>query len=385
MLAATWTDTLNITGVLWLRGVSTNPTGGTLAKTILVADESKTIQRVVEMTFDKTGYEVVAASSVHDALALVPSSQPVVVIADVHMTGSDGYSLCTTLKQQATTRHIPVLLMTRASEPIDEVKAQLARVDGHIKKPFDSGDLIDLVKRVTGAPVETDLPKSFAATLSQRASEGVLTPRAPVSSPAASPFAAPLVESSSPSLDMPLVSGDIEIEEDLLIEELDIDEVASPSGPPTGPTLEPPTPPSPSSYRAPVDMWALAEGHDAAPAEAEDEPEPLELGAPYDEDPYEEEAYEEAPAAVESDPYAHATRDMGADDPTRDMSQFPEELAAAVAPKVADVVAPAVPGLSREELIKLAREVIEQVAWEVVPDLAETIIRQELARLTADD
>ena len=66
----------------------------------------------------------------------------------------------------------------------------------------------------------------------------------------------------------------------------------------------------------------------------------------------------------------------------------PPAAASAVAGRVAEAGADAiaaqveVPGLDREELRALAREVLEAVAWEVVPDLAETIIREELERLT---
>ncbi len=379
MIAATWSDTPKIIEVLGWAFVVNSP-GGTLAKTILVADESKTIQRVVEMTFEKTGYDVVCASSAQEALQLVPAQTPVAIVSDVKLPDSDGYSLSTTIKQQATTQEIPVLLLTRTAEPIDETKAQLARVDGYIKKPFDSGDLIDLVKQVTGAPVETDLPKSFAATLSKRASEGVVIARAPEPEPVAapSPFAPPIADTSALSADLPLTSADIEIEEDLVIEEVDIEDMDMSSSPPAGPTLEPPEPPTPASERAPVDMWALADGHEAAPAPVQEpEPEPIDLGAPY----------EEPVPVIEAPPVAvhdSATRDMNADEPTRDMSQVPQALAEAAAPKVAEVVAPAVPGLSRDELVAVAREVIEQIAWEVVPDLAETIIRQELSRLMDD-
>lgn len=338
------------------------------------------------MTFEKTDYTVVTASSAREAIQMALSG-PVVVLADVLMPDSDGYSLCTTLKQQATTGHIPVLLLTRAAEPVDEMKAQLARADGHIKKPFDSGDLIDLVKQVTGAPVETDLPKSFAASLSRRASEGVLTPRAaPTPEPppavaapamAASPFSAPLAE---PPLDLPMTSDDLAIDDDLLIEEIEIEDSDDMLAM-AGPTLEPPTPPTPVQDRAPVDMWALADG-----STQNEGPQTVEI---------EEEAVQpillEDAVEIISEPHEVApeadviTRDIHQADPTRDMGSVPGALAEAAAPAIADAVAPMVPaGLSKEELIAVARTVIEQIAWEVVPDLAETIIREELARLTKD-
>lgn len=360
-----------------------------MAKTVLVADDSKTIRRVVEMTFEKTGFEVVSTPSARDALERVPSANPAVVIADVAMADGDGYSLCTALKQQATTAHIPVILIAGASEPVDETKAQLAHADGHIKKPFDSGDLIDLVRRVTGEAVEADVPKSFAATLSQRTPDGVLTPRAapPAPPPASgahivpdSIFSAPTADTRPPvtglSEDIPLVSEDIEVEEDLVIEEVE------PAQMPAGPSLEPPTPPSPEEARQPVDMWALAEGGQAPDAveeiDIEDEPEVLPL-----EDAVQIEPMDEAPPTAETPAPPPGPGTFSA--PSRDVAPVAAAVADAAAPKVAEVVAPATPGLSKEELTAIAREVIEQIAWDVVPDLAEAIIREELARLTAAD
>lgn len=413
MVAATWADAFGITGVLaeGSRTRGRSSAGGTLTKTILVADDSKTIRRVVEMTFEKTGFEVVCTASAHEALERAPSVGPAVVLADVAMPDGDGYSLCTTLKSQATTAHVPVLLLAGSGEPVDETKAQLARADGHIKKPFDSGDLIDLVRRVTGEVVDADVPKSFAATLSQRTPDGVLTPRAPEpapSPPEAEPDltmpleAPPSLATAQPrsadlpvvSEDLPVVSEDIEVDDDLLIEEVDPDEA------PLGPSLEPPAPPPPAGERPSVDMWALAEGGEP-PAGAieeidiEDEPEELsieeavELSPPVAAPPApvapvaDLGAPEEGPGTFEA-----PTRDIHADDPTRDVGKMPDLVAStaqAAAPKIADAVAPAAPGLSKEELTAIARDVIEQIAWEVVPDLAESIIREELKRLTTAD
>lgn len=352
-----------------------------MAKTILVADDSKTIRRVVEMTFEKTGFEVVTASNAHEALERAPYVEAAVVITDLEMPDGDGYSLCTTLKQQATTAHIPVLLLAGPSAPVDEAKAQLCRADGHIKKPFDSGDLIDLVRRVTGEAVEAQLPKSFAATLSQRTPDGVLTPQAPPPPPPASAaFEAPAAEPAM-SADIPLVSEDIDLEEDVMIEELEPGEV------PLGPSLEPPTPPTPASERAAVDMWALAEGNNGAAIEEidiVDEPEELPMEAAVEVAPPVQAPSEDLlPPAPGT--FSAPTRDVHDEDPTRDMSQIADVVVQTAAPAVAEVVAPAAPGLSKEELTAIAREVIEQIAWDVVPDLAETIIRAELKRLTAAD
>jgi len=62
-----------------------------MSRTILLADDSLTIQKVVELTFTDTEYEVVAVSSGDDLLQRLPEVRPDLVICDVIMPGRDGY------------------------------------------------------------------------------------------------------------------------------------------------------------------------------------------------------------------------------------------------------------------------------------------------------
>lgn len=386
-----------------------------MAKTILVADDSKTMRRAVELTFERSGFEVISVGSGHEALDRAPGLQPDIILCDVAMADADGYTVCTTLKQQATTGHIPVILLGGGGHPVDVSKASMAQADGHARKPFDTGELIQLVKQLTGVPLDAERPMTFAAALARR--QAPPPPAAPVAPPspppvaflgqatpppvafapptpapleapdgAPSPFAAPRAERRMPSVDVPLVSDDIELEEEVVIEDVDVVEDGE-GMLAAGPSLEPPTPPSDLGPRPHVDVWALADGHDG----------PVEVDG-YDEPAFDEESYEDEPEELEADalepvseppsPFTAPTRDVRDDEPTRDLRQSPgvtiDTLAAAAAPQVATVVASAVPGLSRDELVALAREIIEQVAWEVVPELAETIIREELHRLVGD-
>ena len=77
-----------------------------MGKTILIADDSKTIQRVVEMTFEKTAYRVFGVSNTDEALAKVSEVQPDLVLADASMAGRDGFDLCSTLKSAPGTAHV---------------------------------------------------------------------------------------------------------------------------------------------------------------------------------------------------------------------------------------------------------------------------------------
>lgn len=148
-----------------------------MTKTILVADDSKTIQHVVALAFRATDFRVVQVGDGDEAFKRAAEIHPDVVLADVAMPGKNGYELCSQLKRGGATSDIPVLLMAGAFEPFDDRRAQEAQADGHIKKPFDSQLLIDRVRSLTGETISSEMPMSFAASLAarQRAEAGAQT------------------------------------------------------------------------------------------------------------------------------------------------------------------------------------------------------------------
>jgi CheY-like chemotaxis protein len=117
-----------------------------MSKTIVLADDSVTIQKVVELTFMDEDYRVVAFGNGDEALSNLYGLSPDVVIADVHMPGATGYEVCRRVK--AGHPGVPVLLLVGTFEPFDEQQAKAAGADAFLKKPFDSQELLRLVERL---------------------------------------------------------------------------------------------------------------------------------------------------------------------------------------------------------------------------------------------
>ena len=115
-----------------------------MSRKILLADDSLTIQKVVELTFLEGDYEVTAASNGDDALAKLREFDPDVVIADVHMPGADGYEICRASKKNRS--EVPVVLLVGTFEPFEESAASDAGANAYLKKPFDSQELMRLVE-----------------------------------------------------------------------------------------------------------------------------------------------------------------------------------------------------------------------------------------------
>src|SRR5688572_16810327 len=120
-----------------------------MGKRILLADDSVTIQKVVELTFLDEDYEVVAVSNGDDALARLGEVRPDVVIADVHMPGANGYEVCQGVK--AWRSGTPVVLLVGTFEPFDESRARAAGANYYLKKPFDSQELLQQVEGLLAA------------------------------------------------------------------------------------------------------------------------------------------------------------------------------------------------------------------------------------------
>lgn len=118
---------------------------------LLLADDSVTIRRVVEMTFAEENIEVFTASDGESAMLKFVETQPDIVLAHVGLPGTNGYQICEMIKQDETTRHIPVLLLVGSFEPFDEREASRVMADDRLTKPFASvRDLSAKVKEMLG-------------------------------------------------------------------------------------------------------------------------------------------------------------------------------------------------------------------------------------------
>ena len=113
---------------------------------LLIADDSVTIQRVIELTFADQGVDVIAVGNGQAAIDRAGQERPDIVLADAAMPERDGYEVAAFIKSRPELSHIPVLLLAGAFEPIDEGRARAAGCDGVLVKPFEPQMVISRVK-----------------------------------------------------------------------------------------------------------------------------------------------------------------------------------------------------------------------------------------------
>jgi CheY-like chemotaxis protein len=132
-----------------------------MAKKILLADDSITIQKVVELTFSDGDYEVVATNNGNKAIQRLAEWKPDIILSDIIMPEKNGYELCEYVKSHPDFRNIPVILLTGTFEPFDPDRAEKAGCDAVITKPFESQSLIHKVEElISGAAGSSGISKT---------------------------------------------------------------------------------------------------------------------------------------------------------------------------------------------------------------------------------
>jgi CheY-like chemotaxis protein len=327
-----------------------------MAQRLLLADDSITIQKVVELVLAEEDFEIKAVSNGEDALAAVGTFRPDIVLADIEMPKMNGYQLCEHIKQDPETACIPVILLAGAFEPIDEELSASVGADDSIIKPFESQELISKI--------------NAALTMASATGEGA--------------FAEVEAEPETGAFEL---AGEAGGEEAEAIEVAGIDE----------------------------DLWAMEEVEAVAATAEEEVLEEAGLNTAFA-FPEEEVALRQAPAAEFAEkPMVRAEVAVPeAAIPSKEefLSVFEKSVNARVPAimqslDIRDTVVSAITPILRESVEKIIKEIapdlvekilrevmresmttlkgeVEKVLWETVPDLAGTLISREIEKIRAE-
>ncbi|HMF44273.1 MAG TPA: response regulator [Polyangia bacterium] len=407
-----------------------------MAKRILIADDSVTIQKAFAMTFaGADDVTVSGARTADEGLSLAQRTHPDLVIADGVMPGRSGYDLCASIKADPTLRAVPVLILASTQQPYDDARGQKAGADGQLTKPWETNAMMDRVRDIlrrgagaaagpqpaaapaapapahrsaaslptaaidddeygeisidTGRDSIPTIPRAATAAPAPAPSSGgrISSPSMPAmpaapaahAPPPAPPPAAhphpPASAGSSPGMRPSLIPG-----------------MRPGAMPPARPGTVPARPTGPVPTGAPPRPMAQPIGRTLMGVPAANIPIPGVMRPSIPSMPAVGSAPPPAP------PPRHATgaaapmdaRARIATPPPRQRIATPPpparpsispaahaSVAASVEQKLAAISAK---GPEYEAIAKLSREIIEQVVWEVVPELAEAIIREHMEK-----
>ena len=113
---------------------------------ILVADDSVTMRRILELTFAGEDAQVLAVDSGDAAIAKASELQPDVILVDASMP-TDGYKVAAAVRGTPGLERTAVIVLASQKNPFDEAKGKASGVDDHVIKPFDTQHVIDPAMR----------------------------------------------------------------------------------------------------------------------------------------------------------------------------------------------------------------------------------------------
>jgi CheY-like chemotaxis protein len=419
-----------------------------MAKKILLADDSITIQKVVELTFSDGDYEVTAVNNGAKAIQKLSEMRPDIILSDIIMPEKNGYEVCEFVKSHPDYRTIPVILLTGTFEPFDPDRADKAGCDAVVTKPFESQSLIHKVEELI------DAARSNASTAPSKAMAEALPPP-PAAAPAPSAPAAPESEIFGASPPPEQFSGETRAFPRMSFEDLskesttekvpaqpappapspwdeqpaafsgetrafprmNFDEMQRTSQPPApAPAPEPESPfgasPPAESFSGETRAFPKLSFDDLEKSTAPPAPEPPKAPAmesapsPWGDQPsFPRATFDEIegpPSQKVAPPPSPASPWEESSAPSAPASAPPTEMPAAeelpfTAPKSQEpAISPPASGngmdLTDEQIDRIARRVVQlmsdqvvrNIAWEVIPDLAEMVVKERIRELETE-
>ncbi len=114
-------------------------------ETILVVDDNPSNSKLARIVLQEEGYVVHTAADAEQALRLVQTAPPRLILMDIQLPGMDGLELTRRLKSNDATRHIVILALTANALKSDEERTWAAGCDGYLTKPVDIEELAQIV------------------------------------------------------------------------------------------------------------------------------------------------------------------------------------------------------------------------------------------------
>lgn len=298
-----------------------------MSKFILCVDDSATMQQVAEITFRGTALTYVGARTADEAITKAKAQKPALVLADAVLgagAAKSGYDVCAALKGDPALADVPVIIMCGNSSPYDGAKGTQVGADGTLPKPWDTQAMLEKCIELASKPSTV---KAGGAAAPAAVKPAVAAAPVTAAKPAASP--APAAAANQPPrsatiMGMPTIKL------------------------PGGGTAQPvPVTPAPA---AAAPAASSGSGPTAAPAAA-----PM---------------FASVPGAGRAPMLSGSTTKRSA---------LVEATMAKMAGRLAEVSGLSAGSPELAALLRLSTDVVERIVWEVVPELAEQIIREQVA------
>ena len=139
---------------------------------ILIVDDSENIRTVLQLNFESLGYTVVTARDGEEALRLIDTERPEVVILDVMMPRQNGFQVCRKIKSDAKHASTPVIFLTAKGNQEDRYWGKDCGADEYLTKPFSAAELERVIEKLLARRQGVAHTAGFEAEAADRRSEG---------------------------------------------------------------------------------------------------------------------------------------------------------------------------------------------------------------------
>ncbi len=127
---------------------------------IILADDSPSIQKIVQMSFPAPEFEIFVFNDGEELLDSLKQIHPDAILLNLSLPERDGYEVGATIKSQEEFSRIPLILLKEAFEPLDKERISAFEYDELVQKPFDSEMLVQSVRvLIEGQKVPNTLPE----------------------------------------------------------------------------------------------------------------------------------------------------------------------------------------------------------------------------------
>lgn len=119
-----------------------------MSTTVLVVEDEAPIQELICVNLEFAGYRALRASDAEQAKTMIRAELPDIILLDWMLPGASGVSLARSLRQDARTRHTPIIMLTAKGTEHDKVEGLESGADDYVTKPFSPKELLARIKAV---------------------------------------------------------------------------------------------------------------------------------------------------------------------------------------------------------------------------------------------
>ncbi len=336
-----------------------------MALRVLLADESSTIKKVMQLALQDFAVEVKAVPIGLDVLQVARSFNPDIVFVDVLLAKKNGYEVSAELKADSMLKKTPIVLMWSGFMELDEAKATASKIDRRLEKPFDAETLRALVKDLV-PPMGTNAIADFLSfpdmpEMVEEVKEEARQAAAKAPMAGKSPSAPKAPASKKPTAEPEIQLEEIEEPEEFQSVPLPKTHAQTPGR-------------GPAAKSTPKDEWA------------QQDLSRYKIDLPK-EDSFSMDAADLTHTSIA---LSSGIEEISLDDIDNPMPQ-PRKPTPAVQAPVSKTFSSQTsanialdPMRAEELLLQEARAVLENVAWKILPEIVERVVREELQKLLKD-